>query len=277
MVTSGSRRCARTRLPSRTRRLPVRPAIGARMVAYCRLSRAWSTAAWLPASVAVAAAAWSAPARTAGVTYSFSASASYRLASCSAFAAWARSRARMPRPGQRRPVGPRIQLEEHLPLLDLVTFPEGDPHDRPLTCACTATVWIGSTVPVAASSNGTARRSAVATVTGTGGGGGGPSRAGETTRARASRAPSERRENESSRRARVVVSGREAKGAAAWDRARLRRGPAGPARYSRPAGRPPAGPGPGEGALRRQQVEHACPRRPCSGPVPPRSTAGRWR
>ena len=43
----------------------------------------------------------------------------------------------------------------------------------PLTCACTATVWIGSTVPVAGSSNGTVRRSATATVTGTGGVGGG--------------------------------------------------------------------------------------------------------
>ena len=33
------------------------PAIGARMVAYCRLSRACSTAAWLPARFAAAAAA----------------------------------------------------------------------------------------------------------------------------------------------------------------------------------------------------------------------------
>src|SRR5215217_875560 len=43
----------------------------------------------------------------------------------------------------------------------------------PLTCACTATVCSGSTCPLAASSKGTDRRSAVATVTGTGGGGGG--------------------------------------------------------------------------------------------------------
>ena len=57
MVTSGPASAARTRFPSRTRRLPVRPAIGARMVAYWRLSRASSTAASLPARVAAAAAA----------------------------------------------------------------------------------------------------------------------------------------------------------------------------------------------------------------------------
>ena len=65
---------SRTRLPSRTRRLPVRPEIGARMVAYCRLSRAWSTAAWLAATVAVAAAAsLRAASFCSAVTYSFSA------------------------------------------------------------------------------------------------------------------------------------------------------------------------------------------------------------
>ena len=37
----------------------------------------------------------------------------------------------------------------------------------PPTCGCTATVCSGSTVPVAASSKGTSRRSAVPTVTGT--------------------------------------------------------------------------------------------------------------
>ena len=72
IVTSGSASVERTRLPSRTRRLPVRPAIGARIVAYWRLSRAWSTAAWLDATVADAAAA---VVRTASfccaVTYSF--------------------------------------------------------------------------------------------------------------------------------------------------------------------------------------------------------------
>ena len=38
-------------------RLPVRPVIGARIVAYCRLSRAASTAARLPARLARALAA----------------------------------------------------------------------------------------------------------------------------------------------------------------------------------------------------------------------------
>ena len=49
IVTSGWASLARTRFPSRTRRLPVRPAIGARIVAYWRLSLASVTAAWLPA------------------------------------------------------------------------------------------------------------------------------------------------------------------------------------------------------------------------------------
>ena len=57
MVTRGVASLARTRFPSRTRRLPVRPAIGARMVAYWRLSRASASSAVLAATVAAAAAA----------------------------------------------------------------------------------------------------------------------------------------------------------------------------------------------------------------------------
>src|SRR5213080_4320736 len=45
ITTRGSGEFARTRLPSRTSKRPVRPAIGARIAAHSRLSRALATAA----------------------------------------------------------------------------------------------------------------------------------------------------------------------------------------------------------------------------------------
>ena len=133
MVTSGVASLARTRFPSRTRRLPVRPAIGARMVAYWRLSRASVDSAWLAGQRGGGG-------RRGGTRLVVLLRGDVlllgQLAVAGRFLAGVR-RLRLVTLedrlglGQGRLEGPGIDLEEHLTLLDVLPLAECDPHDRP--------------------------------------------------------------------------------------------------------------------------------------------------
>ena len=132
IVTSGCDALARTRLPSRSSRLPVRPVIGARIVAYCRLSRASSTAARLPARLA------SGGSRSGPDLLVLLGGHVLLLGQRLVAARLLRRVCRLgtvsdqcsDRLVQRGAIGPRVQLEKHLPALNLVALGKGDSPQR---------------------------------------------------------------------------------------------------------------------------------------------------
>ena len=161
---------ARTRSPAWTARAPVRPEIGALIVVYCRLKRAFSTWDWSAASVASRAEAvaiwvsyWSRGIRPR------SNSSLYRVCCDWAFFDWAESRASTAsawrsaasngRASRVNSVSP-CRMSWPSRKLTLLSWP--------VTCALTCTVTSGSAVPTAGMVTGIALTTVCAVTTGTG-------------------------------------------------------------------------------------------------------------
>ncbi len=168
MVTSGSEVAALTWSPTCTLSAPVRPAMGARMVAYSRLSRALATVAESALTVARSASAVDAALSCSDCEIRFCSSSGGALGIAARARVCARSRASTARAcASAARNGRGSSSNSAWPALTSWPSRIARRVTTPPTCEPTSAVWIGSTVPVARIANGMSRRSTVATVTGT--------------------------------------------------------------------------------------------------------------
>ncbi len=169
MMASGAWSFARTRLPAETISAPVRPAIGARIVAYWSCTLAFSTAARSAATVAARAVAlarvWSTCSRG---TRPLSARSWVRCAETLAWSACAESRARFASAWwSSASRGRRSNVKRTCPACTSSPCWKLTEVSSPVICARTTTVLYASVVPIRLISRGMSFWTTGATFTGT--------------------------------------------------------------------------------------------------------------